>query len=277
MSVELPPADPLPPPMPDSAPLPPRAWLVIGPIIVDSSATLLIGAAMLVVGLVAGFLLRPVLPLAAPAAPAVASRAPADTSSGAVTPAEETQVAADSAALMAALVQQTKHFLGDPNAPVTLIEFSDFQCPYCGRFARDTFVKIDDAYIGGGQVRVGYQHFAFLGDESQWAGEAAECAGDQDAFWEYHDYLFAHQSGENQGAFALDNLQAFAVDLGLNPALFNQCLADGTYTALVAGQTQAAQQLGVRSTPTFVLNGRPVLGAQPFEVFDQYIQQALGN
>jgi len=120
-------------------------------------------------------------------------------------------------------------------------------------------------------------HFAFLGDESRWAAEAAECAGDQNAFWEYHDYLFAHQSGENQGAFTKQNLKAFAADLTLDTAAFNTCLENGTHSALVAGETESARQLGVRSTPTFVLNGRPVIGAQPFEIFDQYIQQALGN
>jgi protein-disulfide isomerase len=227
---------------------------------------------MLVVGLAAGYFLRPLLPL-----PGASALAPETASSGAVSPAEETQVAADSAALMAALVQQTRHFIGDANAPVTIIEFADFQCPYCGRFAAETYGQLSAAYIASGQVRLGYQHFAFLGQESQWAAEASECADDQGQFWAYHDYLFAHQNGENQGAFTKDNLKTFAVSLGLDPAAFNQCLDNGDHTALVAAETQAAQQLGVRSTPTFVINGQPVLGAQPFSVFQRYIQAALGS
>ncbi len=257
--------------LPPAAPAPaPRAWLVIGPIIVQSSATLLVGLGMLVIGLAAGFLLRPLMPLPG-AAPTTAA------SSGPTSPAEQTQEAVDGAALMAALIQQTRHFKGDANAPVTIIEFADFQCPYCGRFVHDTYTQIDAAYIAGGQVRLGYQHFAFLGDESFWAAEASECAADQEAFWEYHDYLFDRQAGENQGAFSKDHLKTFAADLGLDTAAFNACLENGTHTALVAGQTQAAQQLGVRSTPTFVLNGQPILGAQPYEIFQQYIQRALGD
>ncbi|MCC7361706.1 MAG: DsbA family protein [Anaerolineales bacterium] len=266
------PAAPPPPPVPTA----PRAWLVIGPIIVQSSATLFVSLAMLVLGLAAGFLLRPFVPLGGTPL-AVATTASDSASSGLVGSAEQTQAAADGAALMTALVQGTRHFIGSADAPVTIIEFADFQCPYCGRFALDTYPQIDQAYIASGQVRVGYQHFAFLGEESFWAAEASECAGDQDAFWPYHDYLFAHQSGENQGAFTKANLKTFAANLGLDTAAFNSCLENGVYRALVSGQTQAAQQLGVRSTPTFVVNGRPILGAQPYDVFAQYIGEALGN
>lgn len=126
-------------------------------------------------------------------------------------------------------------------------------------------------------MRFGYWHFAFLGPESQWAGEASECAADQDAFWEYHDKLFDSQSGENQGAFNKDNLKRFSVELGLDTQAFDECLDSGKYTSLVQNETQAAQSLGVRSTPTFLVNGKPVIGAQPFEVFQQYIEEARGK
>jgi protein-disulfide isomerase len=135
--------------------------------------------------------------------------------------------------------------------------------------------QIEDSYIASGQVRVGYQHFAFLGQESFWAAEAAECANDQGAFWEYHNLLFERQAGENDGAFEQDNLKQFAADLGLDTEAFDTCLDSGRYTNLVAGETQAAQQLGVRSTPTFILNGIPIMGAQSYEVFQQYIEAAL--
>ena len=123
----------------------------------------------------------------------------------------------------------------------------------------------------------GYQHFAFLGPESQWAAEASECAGDQEQFWEYHDLLFDRQAGENQGAFAKDNLKRFAGDLGLNAEAFNQCLDSGKYAQFVKSQSENARSLGVRSTPTFVLNGQPIVGAQPFEVFQQAIDALLGQ
>jgi len=124
-------------------------------------------------------------------------------------------------------------------------------------------------------VRLGYQHFAFLGPESQWAAEASECAADQDAFWEYHDKLFDSQSGENRGAFNKDNLKRFAIELGLDTQTFDECLDSGKYTSIVENETQAAQTLGVRSTPTFLINGKPVIGAQAFEVFKQTIEAEL--
>ena len=124
-------------------------------------------------------------------------------------------------------------------------------------------------------VRIGYWHFAFLGQESQWAAEASECAADQEAFWEYHDYLFDNHGGENQGAFNKENLKRFADELGLDTAAFNECLDSGRYAQVVQSETTAGQQLGVQSTPTFLVNGQPVVGAQPFEVFEQVIEGLL--
>jgi protein-disulfide isomerase len=126
-------------------------------------------------------------------------------------------------------------------------------------------------------VRFGYFNFVFLGDESQWAAEAAECAGDQDAFWEFHDYLFSHQNGENQGAFSKDNLKGFAADMGLDTEAFNTCLDSGKYTQRVTDQTNIGQQLGVQSTPTFAVNGQPVVGAVPYDTFKQTIDALLNQ
>ena len=126
-------------------------------------------------------------------------------------------------------------------------------------------------------MRFGFFNFSFLGDESQWAAEAAECAGNQNAFWEYHDYLFSHQNGENQGAFSQDNLKQFAADIGLDTQAFNQCLDSGKYTQLVQDQTNIARQLGVQSTPTFAINGQTLVGAQPFSSFQQIIDALLNQ
>lgn len=128
-------------------------------------------------------------------------------------------------------------------------------------------------YVQTGIVRFGYIHFAFLGPESEWAAEASECAAEQEAFWEYHDWLFDSQSGENQGAFNKDNLKQFAADLGLETEAFAECLDSGRHTATVQSETRYSQSLGARSTPTFLVNGRPVVGAQPFEVFQQIIEE----
>lgn len=114
-----------------------------------------------------------------------------------------------------------------------------------------------------------------LGDESQWAAEAAECAGDQDAYWEFHDYLFTHQNGENQGAFSKDNLKGFAAELKLDTDAFNTCLDSGKYTELVQEQTSIGRQLGVSSTPTFAINGQAIVGAQSYDTFKQTIDGLL--
>ena len=132
-------------------------------------------------------------------------------------------------------------------------------------------------YVKSGKVRFAYVHFAFLGQESQLAAEASECAAEQDAFWEYHDFLYENQNGENKGAFNQDNLKQFAGELSLDTQKFNQCLDSGKYTDIVQEETQMAKQLGVQSTPSFVINGTPIIGAQPFESFQQVIENILNN
>lgn len=126
-------------------------------------------------------------------------------------------------------------------------------------------------------MRFGYWHFAFLGQESFYAAEASECAGDQDAFWEYHDLLFESQAGENQGAFEKDKLKQLAADLKLDTTAFDECLDSGKYTQRVQEMTSTAQSIGVSSTPAFVVNGRAIVGAQPFQTFEQLIEQELAS
>ena len=108
-----------------------------------------------------------------------------------------------------------------------------------------------------------------------WSAEAAECAGDQDKYWEFHDYLFSHQNGENQGAFSKDNLKGFAADMDLDTEAFNTCLDSGKYTEFVNEQTDIARQLGVSSNPTFAVHGQAVGGAQTFDSFKQTIDGLL--
>lgn len=128
-----------------------------------------------------------------------------------------------------------------------------------------------------GKVRWGYIHMAFLGPESQWAAEASECAADQGRFWEYHDLLYARQKGENQGAFSKENLKGFAVELGLDADAFAACLDSGKYTSRVRADTAFAQSLGISGTPAFLVNGRPMMGAQPFETFRTLIEAELSS
>ena len=132
-------------------------------------------------------------------------------------------------------------------------------------------------YIKTGKVRFGYFQNAFLGDESQWAAEAAECASDQNKFWEYHDLLFSSQKGENQGAFSKDNLKQLSQKLGLDMQAFGDCIDSGKYTKAIQQQTSLARQIGVQSTPSFLINGTPLVGGQPFEAFQQIIEQFTGK
>lgn len=268
-------------------------------IVFQSSMTLVVGLIMLIIGVTLGLLSYPgifnrsvgaastqsaaVLPPTALPLPTLPLGTPAPTASlseVSVVPtvpdvSDATQQSAD--AQIAAAVARTRHFIGDPNAPVTIIEFADFQCPFCGRFASGAGRQIDLLYIQTGKVRLGYQHFAFLGQESFWAAEASECANDQEAFWPYHDLLFASQNGENQGAFSKDNLKNFAASLNLDSTAFDACLDSGKYTEVVQSEANAARVLGVQSTPTFLINGQPLVGAQPFDVFQPMIEGILGS
>lgn len=235
-----------------------------------SWATPIVGVVLLVVGLLAGYFGRPLI--SPPPASEAAGEAPMSVQTEAPQPTMDPETRQQ---LMAYLLPQVRHFKGEAEAPVTIIEFSDFQCPFCGRFATGAGKQIEAEYIKSGKVRFGYWPMAFLGDESLWAAEAGECAADQDKFWEFHDKLFSSQNGENQGAFSKENLKKFAEEIGLDTAAFNECMDSGKYTLIVQEQTNTANQLGVRSTPAFIINGLPVLGAQPFESFQKLIEGEL--
>jgi protein-disulfide isomerase len=168
--------------------------------------------------------------------------------------------------------------MGDPNAPVKIIEYSDFQCPYCARFTKETEQALIDAYIATGKVYFEYHSFgAFIGQESVRAAEAAYCAGDQGKFWEMHDTLFANQKGENQGDFADKYLNAFAKSLSLDMNAFNDCFNSGKYANQVSKDGTQAAQAGVQATPSFVINGKLLEGAQPFSAFQAAIEAALNQ
>jgi protein-disulfide isomerase len=148
---------------------------------------------------------------------------------------------------------------GQAQAPVSIEVFSDFQCSVCAR-ADATLHRLAPQYIDTAKAKVSFRHFAFLGMESQQAAEAAECAGEQQKFWHYAQYLFSHQAGENVGAFAPANLKRFALQVGLEPTAFNVCLDNGKYAATVQQDTQEGRHRGVQGTPTFFIQGQRVVG-----------------
>jgi len=168
-------------------------------------------------------------------------------------------------------------FLGDPKAPVTVVEFADFQCPFCGRFFQTVEGPLIEQYVKTGKVRFVYRNFAFLGPESEDAAVAAACAGEQDKFWEYHDYLYNHQQGENEGAFAKANLKKFARAVGIDGGKFDPCLDQERYMNAVRAETAAGRSYGVNGTPATFINGQLISGAQPIAAFVSVIEAALKN
>jgi len=166
--------------------------------------------------------------------------------------------------------------MGDPNAPVKIIEYSDFQCPYCANFVKNTEQQLIDAYIATGKVYFEYHSFGeFIGPESGRAAEAAYCAGDQSKFWDMHDLLFANQAAENSGAFTDKRLTAFAAKLGLDAGKFSDCFTSGKYATQVAKDGADGNLAGVKATPSFVINGKLLEGAQPFTAFQTEIDALL--
>lgn len=166
---------------------------------------------------------------------------------------------------------------GAQDAPVVVMEYGDFQCPACQRFFMGPARQLREEYVRAGQVRFVFRHFAFLGDESQWAAEASECANEQGRFWDYYDKLFQEQAGENVGIFSRDNLGRFAVELGLDDAAFIQCMDSGRHAEKVQQETQEGRQAGVRGTPSVFVNGRLIEGGSSYEVLRAAVDEALGK
>jgi protein-disulfide isomerase len=167
--------------------------------------------------------------------------------------------------------------MGDPNAPVHIIEYGDFQCPYCLKFWTETEPQMIKEYVNTGKVYFEFRAFPIIGPESVLAAEGAYCAGDQNKFWEYHDTLFLNWTGENVGDFTTEKLTQYAEVLGLNMADFKSCLNTEKYKSKVEQDKAEGEANGVSATPTFFINGSKVEGSQPFSVLKDLIEQALNG
>jgi protein-disulfide isomerase len=178
--------------------------------------------------------------------------------------------------IMEFLLADVRHVQGDADAPVTLIEFSDFQCGYCGRWAAETLPPIQEQYIDTGKVRFVYKHLAVLGPDSVRAAEASECAAEQDMFWDFHNQVFVDQA-QNRTQLSVENLVTLAEGVGLDADAFNECLESGRYNSQVNQESMVIRNLGVNGTPGFVVNGVYIPGAQPFDVFKQIIDEELAK
>ena len=169
----------------------------------------------------------------------------------------------------------TAPILGNKDAKVTIIEYADFQCPFCKKLYDTVFKQLKTEYIDTGKVKFSYQDYAFLGEESNFSAEAAKCAQDQGKFWEFHNYLYDNQGGENEGAFSLANMKKFGIAVGLNTKDFNTCVDSRIHKVDVESETQGANQYGVQAAPTVFVNGKRFEGAQSYATFKQAIEEAL--
>jgi protein-disulfide isomerase len=163
-------------------------------------------------------------------------------------------------------------FRGGANAPVTIVEFSDYQCPFCKR-AEGVIDQVVEKY--GDKVKVVFRDFPLpMHNQARLAHEAANCAAEQgtDKFWQYHAKLFA-----NQQALGEDKLKSYAGEVGLNQAKFDECLAKKPFKAAIDKDIAAGQKVGVTGTPAFFINGRMVTGAQPLEKFQEVIDEELAS
>jgi protein-disulfide isomerase len=193
---------------------------------------------------------------------------------------EEGQATEERAELLAQLERREEGdplALGDVDAPVLMIEWADFQCPFCGAFARDTKPELIDRYVDEGLLRIEWRDFAILGEESQTAALGGRAAAEQDAFWELHDEIFAHDRERNAGELAKESLIEMADELGLDAERFAEDFGDPTHQRAAQEDLQLGDAIGITATPAFLINGQPVIGGQPTEVFIEAIDRALAE
>lgn len=170
------------------------------------------------------------------------------------------------------------HILGNKDAKVTIVEFSDFQCPFCRSFFEGAYAQIKTEYLDTGKARLVFRHFPLdFHPQSKIAAEASECASEQGKFWEMHDKMFVEQGKKGQGTvqFTAQDLKRWAVGIKLNAAQFNQCLDTNKYAARIEADTAYGSSIGVNGTPSFYINGQSLVGAQPFSAFKTVIDPLL--
>lgn len=176
-----------------------------------------------------------------------------------------------SSAGQTALAPDDRPARGPSDAPVTIVEFTDYECPFCGRYYRQTYHQLLEEYEG--EIHYVVRNYPLSNHpNARKAAEAAECAHNQGRFWDYHDHLFEHAD-----ALEPSDLKSYARELELDGEQFDQCLESGAESETVEQDMATGRRLGIRGTPTFFVNGRPLVGAQPLSAFRSAIQRARGN
>jgi len=170
--------------------------------------------------------------------------------------------------------------LGNPNAPVTLVEFGDYQCHFCNVFFHSTEEDILKNYVETGKVRMIFRDYNIIGPDSVNASNGAHCANDQGLFWEYHDILYSNWTGENNGWASSKNLEKFAQEIGLDMEIWSDCMTNGIHSKTILASNDDAKDLGITGTPAFFVIGpdnkvTKLSGAQPLEVFEKTFDEML--
>ena len=167
-------------------------------------------------------------------------------------------------------------FKGNKNAPVTIVEFSEYECPFCKRYVDETYEQILEEY--GDDIYYVFRDYPLpFHKHAQETAEAARCAGDQDSYWPMHDMLFEGRDKWAEEAKITSILTGYAKSLGLNTQAFNSCLSSGKYTQAVKDDLSLGNKVGVSGTPSFFINGVMLVGAQPFENFKAFIESELSK
>ena len=160
---------------------------------------------------------------------------------------------------------------GDSNAPITILEWGDYQCTFCYKFHQDTLNKINEEYIQTGKVKIIFKDFPLNGPDSKLAAEATYCAYDQNRYWEYHSQLYENWAGERTGWITKEVLSEFAKTIDLDIAEFNKCLDESKYKNKINSIYEFGSEIGINATPSFlVFNDQKIIkirGNQPLEVF----------
>lgn len=182
---------------------------------------------------------------------------------------------------VASLIASGAPFKGDPDAEVAVVDFSDYQCTNCRRFALQTEPQIVKDYVDTGRAVLIFKHFPIFGPDSVTAGMASMCADEQGKFWEFHDHLYQNQGFENSGWANANNMKRFASDIGLDRQEFDSCLDSEKYKTYVEGDLAFALSLGFPGTPSFVVmkndgsDRETLVGAQPYTSFKTVINKKL--
>lgn len=167
--------------------------------------------------------------------------------------------------------------VGDIKAPVTMVTYSDFQCGYCAKWASDSLPALVKQYVDSGKLRIEYRDIMFFGENSRQSAELAVAAGKQGKYQEFHDLIFADGATAKNADFSDAGIKAMAKDIGADHQQLVADAASAETRALVQRNHDEATNLGVTGTPTFIINGTPVVGAQPLEVFTQAIDAELAG